>query len=380
MVALQHSGTITDVPDSRDIDMVLVTGAGASCAFGDARMGGSPNLPLMREWSDLLVSALGTGGHQLRELVGLDQGLEGPEFEQRLGDFLALAAFFPSLDRIVAPSASLLRDARPTLAELQSWYSSTSQRITEALDVIYQSLIDNFGWERVNSSAAQVAYRNLLTALQVTDSDRLVYATTNYDLIGESSLDRIGRKPDSGVRREFAGPGVASREILDADNLVDVVGRYTPVLHLHGAIGWIDDPSLGPTVVHSKTHDRSRGVPIAMLPSLVKDYRRSPTIDAIWREFRKALRRAKRVFVLGHSLNDLTLLEALATNVTPYQRIAFVTESGREPPPVMRAAFQRLNGSRIFSVTFDAKFTVAQLDIRPWNLALRDADVDESTT
>jgi hypothetical protein len=54
-----------------------------------------------------------------------------------------------------------------------------------------------------------------------------------------------------------------------------------------------------------------------MLPDPAKVYDQDDIIIAMWREFSEALARAKRVFVLGHSLNDQYLLRALVQNEAP---------------------------------------------------------------
>jgi hypothetical protein len=57
----------------RDIDVVLVTGAEASRAFG---VNGKP-MPLMDDWPDHLVRKLGQRiGY--REVIGLKSGMSGP--------------------------------------------------------------------------------------------------------------------------------------------------------------------------------------------------------------------------------------------------------------------------------------------------------------
>lgn len=55
----------------RDIDLVLITGAGASTAFG---VNGG-RLPMMREWSDLLVHKLAVVGTVYRSEGHQDQSL-----------------------------------------------------------------------------------------------------------------------------------------------------------------------------------------------------------------------------------------------------------------------------------------------------------------
>jgi hypothetical protein len=60
---------------------------------------------------------------------------------------------------------------------------------------------------------------------------------------------------------------------------------------------------------------------VVMLPDPDKDYEADPTIQIIWQQFRQALKRAKRVFVLGHSLNDPALVNVITGEVEPRQRL-----------------------------------------------------------
>ena len=69
-----------------------------------------------------------------------------------------------------------------------------------------------------------------------------------------------------------------------------------------------------------------------MLPDPAKVYDQDDIINSLWQQFGEALSRAKRVFVLGHSLNDSFLLRALEQNVEPFNRIA-VTVLARENDP-----------------------------------------------
>ena len=52
-----------------------------------------------------------------------------------------------------------------------------------------------------------------------------------------------------------------------------------------------------------------------MLPDPDKTYDKDDVISSIWEQFTEALRRAKAVLVLGHSLNDKTLVETIRSNV-----------------------------------------------------------------
>src|SRR6266851_4758036 len=85
----------------RDLDLVLITGAGASYDLGASGM----KIAAMKEWSDRLTGALIDPGSSL--LVGLQFGLDGMEFERRLGVFLASARAFRDACDLMISSADL---------------------------------------------------------------------------------------------------------------------------------------------------------------------------------------------------------------------------------------------------------------------------------
>ena len=174
------------MPDQkRDIDLVLVTGAGASREFGNPYQGGSPTLPLMGDWAASLLKKLITvpGG---QELMGLSPGLDGAEFERRLGRFLRLVEMFPDLEPI--PEPSLQASGLPALqgGQLQQWYGQTGHLLQLCVQAVHESLYENFGWDRTLPQKATEAYRQLFQALKLSPSQSLVYATTNYDRLGEA--------------------------------------------------------------------------------------------------------------------------------------------------------------------------------------------------
>lgn len=251
----------------RDIDLVLITGAGASCSFGNAATG-PPQLPLMGGWSDALVQSLGQGGsYRLVELVGLERNLDGPTFEERLGNFLSLAEFFPAIGRVMPLSVDFPGQGNFSAQSLTEWHRTVLSQITRAVGIVYSSLIENFGWDRINADAAIPPYRTLLQAMGVDPNSRIVCATTNYDHILEWVLERLGRRPETGVRQPFTEPGVNTMAVLDMEEVVETVGRSVPVLHLHGAVGWFQQQGQRPALVRAKSYDDQWGVPIVMLPS-----------------------------------------------------------------------------------------------------------------
>jgi hypothetical protein len=367
----------------RDIDLVLVTGAGASREFGNPSTRGSSTLPLMGDWSDSLFKKLadvpaGT------ELVGLNPGLDGPEFERRLGRFLRLAQLFPDLKPWLIPSARAAGFLQLE-AQLPQWHDQTEACLRLCVKSINESLYENFGWERTMPSAAVEAYGRIFEAMRVDSQTSLVYATTNYDRIGEAVLDDLGWLVDAGEHRAYSGPGVASAETIAVDGLLNGLPRYTPVLHLHGALGWYRREIDGAAIVaNASRFDEGFGTPIIMLPDPEKDYEAEPVIQSLWEQFRESLRRAKAVLVLGHSLNDAALIGALTADVAPQERIAITLLGSKDNPekadestvPTMAIIRDRFPSASVIPLRFDKSLEPPELAVRTWYQRLDEATND----
>ena len=149
-----------------------------------------------------------------------------------------------------------------------------------------------------------------------------MYATTNYDWIGEAALSQLGRRPEWGERRDVIGPGMGGPVTVDVERLLDGLPRTTPVLHLHGAVGWYRRADPSAVIVANARYDPDFGVPVVMLPNPAKDYASDTLVQSLWTQFNDALRRPSMVLVLGHSLNDAALVDALRSNVAPLYRVA----------------------------------------------------------
>jgi hypothetical protein len=92
----------------------------------------------------------------------------------------------------------------------------------------------------------------------------------------------------------------------------------TPVLHLHGRVGWYTTPEGQPVAVDpNASYNPSLGTPALLLPDPNKVYDDLVT-QTIWHHFAVALGQATHVLVLGHSLNDTQILRALG-RVTDHQ-------------------------------------------------------------
>jgi len=265
-------------PRERDIDVVLVTGAGASRAFGvnDAPM------PLMADWADHLVRKLGQRMGYL-EATGLRRGMSGEDFEGRLGKFLQ--------------------------------------------DV--------------------------------------------------EAFRRIGDLLDPSVKFQDFGPGT---QIMMAQGVMEQ--WRTQAVHHYGRVGWFRRPDGSVYAANVVKHHAGFGVPVVMLPDPGKVYDQDDIIIAMWREFSEALARAKRVFVLGHSLNDQYLLRALVQNVQPLDRIAVSVLADEHDPaqphesagPVLAKISEVLGNAAIIPMRFGGNADAGLPGIRVWTEKLASND------
>jgi hypothetical protein len=355
----------------RDIDVVLVTGAGASRAFG---VNGVP-MPLMSDWADHLVGKLG-GRIGYLEATGLRKSMSGEEFESRLGKFLQDAEAFSRIRDLLGPSVKFQDFGAGTqvmqgTGVMEQWHQRAVHHFDQITELIRESLYELFADAAVDLDAAAKAYQGLFQSLGLGAPDSsLVYATTNYDTIGEHAIRRSGGLPDWGQPPSLEHEGEAR---LVVGGLLAGLPRYVPVLHLHGRVGWYrrDGRVYAANVVK---HQEEFGIPVVMLPDPEKVYDQDDIIIALWREFSTALARAKRVFVLGHSLNDRYLLQALIQNVRPLDRIAVSVLGDDQNPPqphpsagaVMAKIQQSLGNAAVIPMRFGDDIDQGYVGIRTW--------------
>ena len=293
---------------ARDIDLVLVTGAGASRSFG--REGA---LPLMTDWAMHLINDLEDRDPAYPLMVGLERDIDGEQFERRLGEYvrsarLLLREHFPIWHGPV-DTAQLTPEERQC------------RQFLEINDVLYDSIYRLFGSETTDSERAARALKQLLTLILGDVPPRnWVYATTNFDTLAEEAVHRLGAEANNG--EEYAPRGFRR---VSADRMVrDAPVRGVPVLHLHGRVGWIWRSEMEEEEVISLPLDRhfvAAGTPLVVLPDLDKTYY-EPLIAAFWFRFEEYLARAQRVLVLGHSLRDTSLVNLLRVAVRPGKRLA----------------------------------------------------------
>lgn len=360
----------------KDIDLVLITGAGASYEFG---LRGT-KVPMMAEWSNALVDKISSRSWSYVEATGLAKGLNGPEFEKRLGQFLRQVQAFSQIQSLLKPSLAFQPTDPPLFdSTFSQWHRQTVFHLSQITDLIHESLYENFSIDRIDLDAAAHAYAKLFQDLGIGNTDSLVYATTNYDPVGEYAIEQFGGLPDWGAPRLVRNAG---QSILRVDRIIAGLPRYVPVLHLHGRIGWYRQQEDG--TLHSADitrHESGFGIPIVMLPDPDKTYDTDPVIQSLWEQFEQALRSARRVFVLGHSLNDRALIEALRRNVSPPQRLAVGLLARQDDPeqpdpnaaPTMNVLQNFLPAARMITVRFGPDPTISAQGIRTWTEQLKEA-------
>jgi hypothetical protein len=351
--------------DTRDIDLVLIAGAGASRTFG---VNGT-QLPLMGEWSDHLVKKLREKPMGYLAATRLGQGMPGEEFERRLGDFLRAVDAFKSVGELLGPLTSIEPSRRPqgNEAEWREWHFALSFQLDEIVKVIYETLYEMFGAPTFDPGLAQQAYGALLSTLRIGLGSRWVYATTNYDTIGEAAIASNGGLPDSGEVQQ--APGVSELPIR-VEGILDGMPRYVPVLHLHGRVGWFRRSGVGLRSIPVQRYDANIGTPVAMLPDLEKAYDGDPTIETLWRELADALVRAKRVLVLGHSLHDEALVQTLRDNLASPELLAVTVYDNPEEPTDASDVAERVNaelpGAHTVPFRFEANRDFISQPLSAW--------------
>lgn len=306
--------------------LVLITGAGASLHFGADRR----RLPLMADWSDALVKAFDRAEPGLAATMGLRTGLRGDEFEDVLGAFLRWTQTFDATERFMKVGRP--GPESPISSEIVRWLSLARERTRSIVRVVNESLWREFSLNRVDTATATNTYQSLLKALRALPGEgptTLFSATTNYDRSAEVALGGLGFSVDTGTR------AVRGRtELLD----LDAVQPWTdpmivPHLHLHGAVGWYRDPKRGIRVDPADRDFDDRLTPAVLYPDPDKDPlgEGEVGVNALWNKLADALESATNVLVLGHSLHDRPLLEALFQHGGRNTRFAFTFHHDAEP-------------------------------------------------
>jgi hypothetical protein len=338
--------------DSTQHQVVLITGAGASVHFGtDGR-----RLPLMADWSNELVKALNRAEPGLAGTLDLRTGLKGDEFEEVLGAFLRWTQTFDATERFM--KVGRRGPDTPISSEIVAWLSLARERTKTIVRAVNESLWREFGLDRVDTAMATITYQGLLKALRAYPGNgptALFSATTNYDRSGEVALGELDFSVDIGTR-----PVRGRTEYLDLDAIQPWADPMTvPHLHLHGAVGWYRDPERGIRVDPADREYDTRLTPAVLYPDPEKDPlgEGEVGVNALWNKFADALESATDVLVLGHSLHDRPLLDALLQHSGRNTRFAFTFHHDAEPIE------ERLNSHR--SAFANREVSLISMDFQP---------------
>lgn len=293
-------------------------------------------MPLMADWADALCTALDEQEENLALACHLRPGMDGPAFEKNLGLLLRWQQVRHLEERFAGLGG---RPIGQPMAQVGKARQLTGRRLTTVMEVLNTTLYEQFGQRRIDDARAAAAYKPLLATL----GPNLIFATTNYDRAGETALTTLGYEIDTGFRnRPHRTP------TLEPMELIENRGSKTPVLHLHGAVGWYKKD--GDVHEHHADlpYNPSLGTPVVLYPDPDKDPTNDAVVSQLWAAFHNAVEVAEAIVVIGHSLHDPALTRALseAAHRKPVL-ISFFSESDAE----LIAA--RVPGAGRFELNFD---------------------------
>lgn len=258
-------------------------------------------MPLMADWSNALCAALDEQEASLAAACHLVPEMDGPEFERNLGLLLRYEQMRHLEERFQDLGGP---QAGSHINKVVEARRNVGTRMATVMETINVSLYKQFDQRRVDEDKAAAAFRGLLRELREPD---IIFATTNYDRAGETALANIGRDIDDGFRRR---PGLTPT--LDPAGLIENRGSKTPVIHLHGAVGWYEVDNAVSDHNADRDFNPSLGRPVVLYPDPDKDPTSDATVQQLWHEFDTAIDVADAILVIGHSLHDPALVQALA--------------------------------------------------------------------
>jgi hypothetical protein len=289
-------------------------------------LGGNQQMvPLMSTWASDIVERIDRHSYGLSGILGLQRDMAGEDFEHQLGLFLAWERGLTITAELADLGEENLPGGAPRVFEkwaAKAWASA--ELINQA---ILESLFACFGASAVSPVAASKAYGVLMELFKVTPTTAsLTVATTNYDCAMEEGLQLLNWAPYWGEDSRTSTTGGSPPLRLTNLSAATEIGR-SPILHLHGRVGWYrrDDGQLV-SLPPESNYNKDFGTPGLLLPEPNKRYEEDAHFRIMWEEFGKAIERAGRILVLGHSLNDAGLREALAPTVGNRLRVTMCVE------------------------------------------------------
>jgi hypothetical protein len=298
------------------MNLLLVLGAGASRSLGK----GQP-MPLMPDWSNALCEALDQAAQGLASACHLEPGMDGPTFETNLGLLLRWQSVRHLEERFERLGGnqpggllSAVRDAR----------ANTQRHMEIVMKVINSTLYEQFGQLRIDYERAAAAYSQILAE---TKGCRLVVATTNYDRAAESALRMAGRSTNTG----FVG-NPHMTPALDPSGMLENLAAEIPVIHLHGAVGWYEAEGVVSDHYGDRPYNPTLGSPVVLYPDPDKDPTSDALVHQLWDQFTRAVEIADLILVIGHSLHDPALVQALRSAMAADTRVvvSYLEDEGGE--------------------------------------------------
>jgi hypothetical protein len=328
---------------------LIITGAGASTQLG--RNGEA--MPQMAGWAERLRHEI---GHNLTVMTTLDQADDGPSFEATLGALFRFAESLPDVDSFAAMARQPPGHDQTWEAHLHQAAVHVRQNLAEFMGHLHRSLFDNFGPAQIDDGKAHAAYAALFARLGIDAArDELILATTNYD----RSIERSFFVEGLPLRTGFVADGVNAPTLTAADLGTFSAGRPAAI-YLHGAVGWYRHGDDIISMPANLGYQQAQGDPAVLYPGPDKDVGRIQTKE-LWDEFVGAVASADRILVLGHSLHDDHLVDALATASAPLA----VTYFSQQAPIAPSTAQAERNEERIANCLPQATLVAATFGPEP---------------
>jgi hypothetical protein len=281
----------------------------------------------MGQWATLLHESINEAVPGIADVIGLHEAMEGPEFEQALGDFLKWRQAFPlnrQFQLFGCPDP-----ARRTVDNRESdWLQNNETRGGQVIEAIRTSLFQTYGNYVLDPGKCEKAYKALIGSI---GSASLAFATTNYDRAVEIALERCGYASihEGFVRRTHQD--TPRFDPKDFGDWTSCDSAHTTLLHLHGAVGWYLKDDQVFDFLGDRPYNSALGDPVFLPPDPFKDPLNDASVGGIWNAFDRFLENATRVLVLGHSLHDPVLVNRLVTA----SRDKEVLIAGLDPPDAL---------------------------------------------
>ncbi len=254
----------------------------------------------MTDWSDALCSALDAEEPGLAKACHLAPGMDGEEFEKNLGLLLRWNQVNWLEERFQDLGGSRAGSHTDQIPKARHQFRT---RLEGVMRTVNLTLFEQFGQGKVDDDRAAQAYGALFSHF---DDDRLIVATTNYDRSAEAGLEALGKNVDTGFRHR-----TSRTPTLEPAGLVADREDQTPVIHLHGAVGWYEQDGTVVDYYGDQPYREALGAPVVLYPDPDKDPTADALVSLLWLEFREALEEASSVLVIGHSLHDPALVREL---------------------------------------------------------------------